>query len=80
MQAHALCFEVGANLFDGCESGVIIGRVMSCGEELVLNVGMDIVFKETDSCLVVGFSTIHEFHELCNEGDYGHVVGLPKLL
>ena len=40
-----VCLKVGANLFDGDKSGIIVFGTMAHGEELVMDVGMDIVLK-----------------------------------
>ena len=41
---HSVHFQIVANFFYGDQRSVIVGRVSSCGEELVVNAGMDIVF------------------------------------
>ena len=41
---------------------------------------MNIVLEESDSCLVISFSVVLEFHELHNESNCGHIVSLPEFL
>ena len=45
-----------------------------------MNARVYIVFQIPNSCTVVSFGVVFEFHEFRNESDRGHVVGLLELL
>ena len=77
---HAVCFQVAANFLYGDECGIVVIGASAHGEELVVDARVYVVFQIPDGCAVVSFGVVLEFHELCNESDRGHVVGLLELL
>ena len=79
-RVHVIRFQVGANFSYGHERSVVVAGASTHREELVVDSRVHVVFQIPNCCAVVSFGIVLEFHELCNESDHGHVVGLFELL
>ena len=77
---HAIRLQVSADFFYGSKCGVVVVRASTHREELVANARVNIVFQIPNGCTIISFGVVFEFHELHNESDHGHVVGLFELL